>query len=284
MNVLMIGATGSYAGLVLPELKSRGATVRALVRDPARAAAVRDRGADETVTGDLSDPESLRAAAKGMDGVFHINPAFAPHEADLGVAMVHAAQSQGVRKFVFSGVMHPTLATLVNHADKAPVEQALYTSGMDYTVLQPAMFMQMLDGAWASARDQGSVSMPYSKRSRMCYVDYRDVAEAAAVAMTGELLSNGTFELCSPGTFDRTDLADLMARALGRPVQADESSPADAARQLPAGPMREGMTRMMEHYDQHGFRDGNALVLRAALGREPTTVAQYIEELAAGGV
>jgi len=78
------------------------------------------------------------------------------------------------------------------------------------------MFMQMLDGAWASARDQGSVSMPYSKRARMCYVDYRDVAEAAAVAMTGELLSNGTFELCSPGTFDRTDLADLMARTLGR--------------------------------------------------------------------
>jgi len=40
-----------------------------------------------------------------------------------------------VRKFVFSGVMHPTLATLVNHADKTPVEEALYTSGMDYTVL-----------------------------------------------------------------------------------------------------------------------------------------------------
>ncbi len=84
MNVLMIGATVSYAGLVLPQLESRGATVRDLVRDPDKAAAVRDRGADETATGDLTDPESLRAAAKGMDGVFHINPAFAPHEADLG--------------------------------------------------------------------------------------------------------------------------------------------------------------------------------------------------------
>jgi len=67
-------------------------------------------------------------------------------------------------------------------------------------------------------------------------------------------------------------------------VQADESSPAKAARQMPAGPIREGMTRMMEHYDQHGFRGGNALVLRAALGREPRTVAQYIAELAADGV
>jgi len=74
-----------------------------------------------------------------------------------------------------------------------------------------------------------------------------------------------------------------MAHALGRPVQADESSPAEAARQMPAGPMREGLTRMMEHYNRHGFLGGNPLVLHAALCREPRTVAQYIEELAGVG-
>jgi uncharacterized protein YbjT (DUF2867 family) len=33
MKVLMIGATGKFAGLVVPELKKRNVTVRALVQD-----------------------------------------------------------------------------------------------------------------------------------------------------------------------------------------------------------------------------------------------------------
>ena len=45
MNVLMIGATGNYAGLVVPELKQRGVMVRALVRDASKAGAARQRGA-----------------------------------------------------------------------------------------------------------------------------------------------------------------------------------------------------------------------------------------------
>ena len=97
MKVLMIGATGAYAGMVLPELKGRGVFVRALARDNANADKARQKGADETVLGDLTDPHSLRAAADGMDGVFHINPAFAPHEAELGVAMVKAAKDAGVK-------------------------------------------------------------------------------------------------------------------------------------------------------------------------------------------
>jgi hypothetical protein len=44
--------------------------------------------------------------------------------------------------------------------------------------------------------------------------------------------------------------------------------------------MRDGLTRMMEHYDEHGFPGGNALVLRAILGREPRSLAQYFHELA----
>ena len=84
MKVLIVGATGKYAGLVLPELKKRGATVRALVRNKEGVRIAQELGADETAIGDLEDPASLNAAAAGTEGVFHINPAFAPNEADLG--------------------------------------------------------------------------------------------------------------------------------------------------------------------------------------------------------
>lgn len=278
MHVLMVGATGAYAGLVLPELTKRGVIVRALVRDDHGANIARARGASETVLGDLADPGSLNPAVKGVDGVFHINPAFAPREAEMGVAMVEAARTAGVRKFVFSGVFHPSVSAMVNHAAKQPVEEALYASDMDYTVLQPAMFMQMLAGSWAAARDHGQISAPYSMRSKMCYVDYRDVAEAAALAMTGDTLSYGTFELSSPGMFDRIQLAALMQAELGRPVRAAETTPQAAS--MPSGPMRDGLIAMMRHYDSYGFPGGNALVLRAVLGREPRTVQGFVHELA----
>jgi uncharacterized protein YbjT (DUF2867 family) len=109
MKVLMIGATGRFAGLVVPELKKKGVMVRALVRDANKAAIAKTKGADETVLGNLEDEESLLKASKGMDGVFHIIPAF-QDEIKMGLAMVKAAKAAAVKKFVFSSVYHPSLS------------------------------------------------------------------------------------------------------------------------------------------------------------------------------
>lgn len=279
MKVLMIGASGKFAHLVVPELIQRGVTVRALIRDEADATEARRRGADETVLGDLLDPKSLCAAMDGVDGVFHINPAFAPREAEMGVNMVNAAKTAEVRKFVFSSVIHPSISKLINHSAKQPVEEAVYESGLDYTVLQPTMYMQNLEGALHEAREHGQLTMPYSKHVKVCYVDYRDVAEVAALAFTNDTLSHGTFELCADGMVNRIEIAALMSEAIGHPVEAGETSPDAPSNSLPDGPLREGLTVMNEHYDQHGFPGGNAVVLRAILNREPRTLAQYFSEI-----
>lgn len=282
MKVLMVGATGKYASLIIPELKQRGVTICALVRNESKSGAARQQGVDETVIGNLNDPNSLRAAADGVDGVFHINPAFAPDEATMGVAMVEAAKAAGVRKFVFSGVIHPSLSKMTNHAAKRPVEEAMYESGMDFTVLQPTMFMQNLDSGWSAVLKHSQISVPYSKLVKMCYVDYRDVATAAALALSEDKLSYGTFELCAPGMVNGVELAALISEALGRRIEAGESSSEEWAKtaQIPEGPVREGLAIMNADYNQYGFPGGNALVLQAILGREPRTLRQYIYELA----
>jgi uncharacterized protein YbjT (DUF2867 family) len=195
--------------------------------------------------------------------------------------MVDAAVAAGVSKFVFSSVYHPSISSMVNHADKQPVEEALYASGMDFTVLQPAMFMQNLEGAWTTMVETGQLTMPYSKRAKVCYVDYRDVAEAAALAFVTDTLNHGTFELCAFGMVDRVDLAEIATTVLGRTVTAHEIAPQEWANSasIPDGPLLEGLVRMNEHYDKYGFAGGNSLVLHAILGREPRTLAQYFTEL-----
>lgn len=157
----------------------------------------------------------MQTAPAPSRGVFHINPAFLPNEAEKGVGLVEAAKNAGVRKFVFSNVGHPSISKMVNHAGKRPVEEAVYESGMVFTVLQPTMFMQNLDMSWMEVTKQKSYSQPYSKLTRGCYVDYRDVAVAAAIAMTGDRLDYGTFEVSAHGMFNRVELASLMSEALG---------------------------------------------------------------------
>jgi uncharacterized protein YbjT (DUF2867 family) len=281
VRVLMIGATGRFAGLVVPELTKRGIWVRALVRSRQAEKIARDRGADETVLGDLEDPRGLISAAVGADGVFYIGPAFHYREASLGVTMVEASRAAGVRKFVYSGVIHPALSRLTNHAAKRPVEEAIYESGMTFTVLQPASFMQNIEQDWDRIIETGVYALPYSPRARVCYVDYRDVAEAAALAFIGDRLDNGTFELCAPGMYSRIQLAGILSEVLGRRIEAgriDFDAWADSVG-IPDGARRRGMQRLYADYDLHGFPGGNGLALRTILGRQPRSLWQFFREL-----
>ena len=279
MRVLAIGATGQYAGLVVPALISRSVQVRALVHDPAKLDQAKEAGADEAVAGDLRDPASLRAALDGADGVFLIIPAFAPDTAELGTGVVAAAQAAGVRRVVFSGVYHPSLS-LVNHASTRPVEEALYHSNLEFTVLQPAMFMQGLASGWRSAVKDGTFTMPYSKSAAMTFVDYRDVAEAAATAFSTDNLVNGTFELAAGGMVTRDELAALMTRYAGREVTARDADPSVALKGMPDGFEKDGLRAMLTDYTAHGFHGGNSLVLRAVLGRPPRSLDDFFAELA----
>ncbi len=281
MKILAVGASGRFGGLVVPELVRRGAAVRALIHDRTKEDQVRRHGAAETVVGDLTDRTSLDAALNGVDGVFYLAPAFLPHEADVGVAVVEAARAAGVRRFVFSSVIHPILSALGNHAGKAPVEEALLTSGMEYVFLHPTVFFQNFTPAWPRIVQEGVLAEPWSAESRFSRVDYRDVAEAAAIAFTEDRLLYGSYECCAEGWHDRHEVAAMIGGVLGRSIRAETVDPKRAA--AGAGPGAPALERMFAWYDQRGLM-GNALTLRAVLGREPRTLRHFFEELAAGEV
>ncbi|KKX33390.1 NmrA family NAD(P)-binding protein [Rhizobium sp. LC145] len=280
-TVLAVGATGKFAGYVVPELVKRGAKVRALVRGPAQADAAKAAGATDVAIGDLRDSRSLANAVAGVDGIFHIGPAFAPDEATMGVALVDAAQRAGVSKFVFSSVIQPTNTRLKNHASKIPVEEALYSSRLEYTILHPANLMQNIGFAWQSILQTGQFSEPFPRDASIARVDYRDVAEVAAIALTGPTLTYATLELAA-GMHSRTEVAAIMTEELSRPISAEESTFGEwvAASKLPYDESQlQLLSKVHEHYAKYGL-GGNTLTLRAALGREPRSLRQYIRQLA----
>ncbi len=68
-TVLAVGAAGTCARLVVPELAKRGAHVRALIRDARHEETVRKNGAAEVVVADLADDVSIASALKGVAAV-----------------------------------------------------------------------------------------------------------------------------------------------------------------------------------------------------------------------
>jgi len=272
-SILVVGATGKFAAHVVPAIARRGAPVRGMVRKPAQQAEVRRHGADESVVADLTDLASLERALEGIERAFYIAPAFMPHEADVGCRFVETAVGAGIKRIVFSSVVHPVIAGLANHIAKAPVEEAILDSGIEYTFLHPALYFQNFAASWDRVVQTGVLAEPWSCDTQFSRVDYRDVAEVAAIALTDDRLLYGTFELAADGWLDRHDVAALIGAALGREIRAERIDPASL------GDAPQPMQAMFAHYDRVGLK-ANPLVLRAILAREPRTLVAFFKELA----
>jgi uncharacterized protein YbjT (DUF2867 family) len=281
-TILAVGAAGQFASLVVPELAKRGAKVRGLIQHPEQSCQVIQNGAAEVAIGDLTDRASLDAALKGVDSVFYISPAAMPNEVEISKSVVDAAKQAGVRRFVFSSLIHPIIGAMVHHIDKVPIEEAILASDMEFTFLHPAMFFQNFTAVQLTEiAKHGVFSQPWSIKTCFSRVDYRDVAEVAAIALTEDRLNYGTFELCAENHLTGKDVAALMGEVLGKKIEALKANPdetADTSKGTGNEQQTSPMQSMFDWYDHHGLV-GNSLILRAILGREPRTLRTYFEEL-----
>lgn len=283
-NIVVIGAAGRHAGLIVPMLAARGGRVRGFVRNEEKGAQVLERGAADYCIGDLRDPASVARAVEGADGVYYIAPVYPGDESQrVGTALIAAAAEAGVRKFVFSSVIHPMVTALDNHIQKIPVEEAAINSGMDFTILRPCHFYQNLLHSWPEVIGTRVFAEPFSADVPLSWVDYRDVAEVGAIALTGDRLRNGTFDLCADAGRNRHEVARIMSEVLGYSVEAGER---DAESWLAALPLPDdgytmgALARMYAYYDKHGLV-GNPIMLRTVLGREPRSMQDFLRDLVA---
>jgi len=281
--ILLTAANGRTGRAVLRALAARGARVRVFIREASQFGNLQEIGAAESAVGDLLDAPALSAAAEGASAVLHIGPPMHPDETHITQMLIDAALTHRVERFVYYSVMHPLRREVRHHRLKLDAEERLIESGLTYTILQPARYMQHLAPLWKKVTLEHVHAMPFDVTKTFNVVDLEDLAAAAAIVATQPGHEFATYELAGPEALSQTDMAAILSEVLGAPVRAEKVSLdalEAAARRAGASEDRiEQMKIMNDHYDRFGFR-GNPNVLAMLLGRAPTSYRQYVERLA----
>ncbi len=278
--ILVTAAAGKTGRAVVRALASGGERVRALIHRPQQAAALEALGADEVVSGDIRLPETLARAVDGVRALYLICPNVSPDELRIGRAVIDAARTAGVGRLIYHSVLHPQVEAMPHHWLKLRVEEQLFESGLPFTILQPAAYMQNLLPYWPRIVDEGVHAIPYSVETRLGMVDLEDVAAVAALVLGEPGHEGATYELAGTEAPTQAELAALLSQQLGRPVRAESVPQEQWAQQARAGGLGdyavETLLAMFRYYERHGFW-GNPNVLGWLLGRLPTTLSAFIE-------
>ena len=281
--LVVFGAGGLSGGYLLAAAQRAPFRVRAVVHSLSARERVEAAGADEGVVADLAKPDAVRQALEGANSVFMIPPAFHPDEDAFASRTVELAQHAGARRFVYLSVLHPHTPELRHHMRKANAEAAVRSSKLDWTILEPSMFAQIVLSTWGMA-SAGPVDVPFDVQRSFSMIDLRELAEVAVKVLAEPGHDCATYELAGPA-ITMADAVRLAGRARGIEIEARAIDWAQAP--LPPGvadpsSRASDLRAMWQDYDRHGLR-GNSNVLRMLLGRDPATFREAAAAFARRG-
>src|SRR5688572_26940387 len=175
----------------------------------------------------MGDATAIRSGMRDVRAVYHICPNMSPDETVIGNLVISAARESGVEHFVYHSVLHPQVEKMTHHWQKMRVEEMIFESGLPFTILQPAPYMQNLLAGWKSIIAVGVLRVPYSVDSKFSFVDLEDVAEAAKIILTEPNHKNAIYELVGTLPHSHVEVAEILSHALKRDVRAEKEEIGD---------------------------------------------------------
>ena len=251
MKILVTGATGKVGSRLAKRLAKRGHEVRALVRDPARAADLREAHI-ELAVGDLLQAATLAAAVHGVDAVVHCAAFFRGATAeqahavnDVGTQhLASAARAASVKRFVFTstGLVYgpnggravreedPCAPIAAYPASKLAAERFLLAmDGLDVRVLRLPFVYGDGDAHIAEAVPMMRAFPP---AQRMSIAHHADIAQAVARLLDAPSPSHRIYNVVDD---EAPDLATLFASVGEAPPDGSDAERARAFEALMDG-------------------------------------------------
>ncbi|WP_295104771.1 SDR family oxidoreductase [uncultured Microbacterium sp.] len=225
MTILVTGATGNLGRLVIASLLERGADPQSIIAGARDVAKAEDLGV-RVARLDYTDPSSVTSALEGVDSVLLVSGSEVGQRVAQHQAVIDAARSAGVTKFVYTSAPKATTSDLVLAPEHKATEELITASGLPAVILRNNWYTENYAADLARAAETGVLASGAGD-GRVASASRKDFAEAAAVVLLEDGHIGQVYELGGDVAWDYTQLAAAIAEVSGRdvtyqPLTADE--------------------------------------------------------------
>jgi uncharacterized protein YbjT (DUF2867 family) len=222
MNLLIVGGTGTLGRQIVKQALEEGYNVKCLVRSLRRGNFLKEWGA-EVVYGDLSIPETLPPALKGMDAIIDaatVRPTD-NYNAEVidgkgKIALIEAAKLAKIKKFVFFSMLNASKNSNIPLISlKLKIESILQNSGLDYTIFQCSGFFQGLINQYAVPILEKQTIWLLGNSAPLAYLDTQDAAKAIVNSLSDSGTNKKSLSLIGEKFWTSEEIIELCERLSG---------------------------------------------------------------------
>lgn len=280
MKIGITGASGPL-GRAAAEFVLQTVDGRELVlgtRNPASLTEFAARGVEVRHV-DFADPSTLASAFRGVDRLLLISTDAVGARLDAHRAAISAASRAGVTHVVYTSIPRPVPANpALVVSDHAGTEQALYDSGLDWTVLRNNLYSHLQVPVIEHAGVSGRL-VSNSADGTVAYVTREDCAAAAAAVLTQNGHEGLAYDITGPESLSAAALAILAGEVGRRDVGVIEVSDTEFSAGLRTGGLTEQIAELLTSFGaaaRGGFLTHVSSAVADLTGRAPTRFADVI--------
>ncbi len=277
--ILLTGATGKTGSAVAKQLAANNIPFRVLVRDPDKAAALKDLGA-EIAVGDMADAEAVNKALSGIEKAVLIM-ANGEHQLTMEKQFTDCAVAAGVKHLVKLSSMESEPGTTKPipkmHVDS---EDYIRASGLAWTMIRPTFFTQNFLASARTINGSNEIVMALGN-AVVAPTDLRDVAEIIRLVLTDDAHLNKSYDMTGPEAMTLSEAAEKFSKVLGREIRYVAQPVEEFGKILTQIGFAEWRVKAVcDEFRLLGERASmhTTDTIRQILGRDPTSLEQFIKD------
>jgi len=282
-KVLVTGATGAIGQEIVKALLTHHVCMRIAVRDTQKMNEL-NTGRCPVVYFDYGKPQTFKEAFQGITSLFLSAPMNYPRMDELILPALIYARDNGVQHVVSLGAIG---SDIESESPLMIAEKCIQGCGMDYTILRPNLLMQNFRYlAGPSIQKTGKIHLPAGD-AKISFVDSRDVAQSAALAILNKEHRNRIYSLTGRESLDHYMVASILSRVTGREITYIPVSHNEAWKELKeTGMDDESVELVIGLYEiaRHGWCKDVHPDLREILGAEPISFDKFAEDYKETGI
>ncbi|SEN03151.1 Uncharacterized conserved protein YbjT, contains NAD(P)-binding and DUF2867 domains [Mucilaginibacter gossypiicola] len=225
---------------------------------------------------DLQTGEGLPAALANIDAILLVTPDN-DEQAKMELRIVDEAVKAGVKNIVKISSMNADKGKYLLGNIHYGIEEYIKLSGVNWTFLRPSVFMQNFTTYYLKdIRSRQLLRLPCG-HAPINFIDAKDIANVAALALTSTLFENQSFDIFGPDALSYEDAIAIISAEIGIPLKYEAISNEEYKTIIGEGVTYDRIVDLYNYY-RNGYAVGRSDNLIHSTGEPFRSFKSFIKE------